>query len=225
MLRRIFGFSETTVEEIMIPLVNVDSLEEQTSVKDAIKLIRKTGHSRIPIYKERIDNITGILNSFYILGPDVIPQENINKYSLSPYYVPESKLVNNLLDEMKVGRAGMAIVVDEYGGAVGIITLEDILEEVVGEIEDEYDKGKKLWRKTRNGEYLINPIVEISKINDDLGLGIPEGDEYETLSGFLLSRFGSIPKSGEVIKFRNKTFTISKANNRAINEVKLKIGK
>ncbi len=224
-LRRIFGFSETTVEEIMIPLINVDSLEEKTSVEDAVKLIRKTGHSRVPIYKERIDNITGILNSFYLLGPSVSSDENVEKYSLAPYYVPESKLVNNLMDEMKVGRAGMAVVVDEYGGAVGIITLEDILEEVVGEIEDEYDKGKKLWRKVKDKEYLINPVVEIAQINDDLGLGIPEGDDYETLAGFLLSRFGSIPKAGEIIKFKDKTFNITKANNRAISEVHLKVGK
>lgn len=220
-LRRIFGFSETTVEEIMIPLINVDSLEEKTSVEDAIKLIKKTGHSRLPIYKERIDNITGILNSFYLLGPNVSSNENVEKYSLTPYYVPESKLVNNLMDEMKVGRAGMAVVVDEYGGAVGIITLEDILEEVVGEIEDEYDKGKKLWRKVKDKEYLINPVIEIGQINDDLGLGIPEGDEYETLAGFLLTRVGSIPKAGEIIKFRDKRFNITKANNRAISEVRL----
>lgn len=224
-LRRIFGFSETTVEEIMIPLVNVDSLEEQTSVEDAVKLIKKTGHSRIPIYKERIDNITGILNSFYLLGPSIQAEEKVEKYSLTPFYVPESKLVNNLMDEMKVGRAGMAVVVDEYGGAVGIITLEDILEEVVGEIEDEYDKGKKLWRKVRDKEYLINPIIEIEQINEDLGLGIPEGDDYETLSGFLLYRFGSIPNTGETIKFRDKIFSITKANNRAISEVRLKVGK
>lgn len=224
-LRRIFGFSETTVNEIMIPLVNVDSLEEQSSVEDAIRLIKSTGHSRIPIYKERIDNITGILNSFYLLGPNITPQDDVKKYALSPYYVPETKLVNNLLDEMKVGRAGMAVVVDEYGGAVGIITLEDILEEVVGEIEDEYDKGRKLWRKLKEGQYLINPVIEIPRLNDELGTGIPEGDEYETLSGYLLTKFGSIPEEGQKIKLKNKTFTVTRATKRAIIEVRLKIGK
>lgn len=224
-LRRIFGFSETTVNEIMIPLVNVDSLEENTSVENAIRMIKSTGHSRIPIYKERVDNIIGILNSFYLLGPNITPEENVKKYSLTPYYVPESKLVNNLMDEMKVGRAGMAVVVDEYGGAVGIITLEDILEEVVGEIEDEYDKGKKFWRKLKEGQYLINPTIEISRLNDELGIGIPEGDDYETLAGFLLQKFGSIPEQGEKIKLKNKTFTITQSTKRSINEVRLKIGK
>ena len=107
-------------------------------------MIKKTGHTRIPIYEERIDNITAILHSFYLLGNNN-PEDKVSKYALKPFYVPESKLVNELLDEMKEERTGLAIVVDEYGGAVGAITLEDILEEVVGEIEDEYDKGSRLW--------------------------------------------------------------------------------
>lgn len=219
-LKRIFGFSETTVDEIMIPLVNVKALDENTKVKGAIKLIKESGHTRIPIYNERIDNITGILHAFYILG-NVSPEETVKKYAPQPFYVPESKLVNDLLDEMKQGRAGMAVVVDEYGGAVGILTLEDILEEVVGEIEDEYDKGTKLWRKVREGEYLVNPTIEIEQINEDIGLGIPEGEEYETLAGFLLFKFGSIPEVGETIKFKGMSFKITKATTRSIDEVRL----
>ncbi len=221
-LKRIFGFSETTVDEIMIPLVNVDALDQNATVDYAIKLIKKTGHTRIPIYDERIDNITAILHSFYLLG-DINPDDIVNKYALKPFYVPESKLVNELLDEMKEGRTGMAIVVDEYGGAVGAITLEDILEEVVGEIEDEYDTGSRLWRKTGDNSYLINTIIEIEQINDDIGLGIPEGEDYETLGGFLLYKYGSFPGVGEKILFSNKTFEITKATNRSIEEVRLKI--
>ena len=220
MLKRIFGFSETTVEEIMIPLVNLDVLNQNSKVEEAIKLIKETGHTRIPIYDERIDNITALLHSFYLLG-EVDVNEPVKKYALQPFYVPESKLVNDLLDEMKRGRAGMAIVVDEYGGAVGAITLEDILEEVVGEIEDEYDKGIRLWRKTGENSYLINPIIEIEQINDDIGLGIPEGEDYDTLGGFLLYKYGSFPSVGEKIVFNNLTFEIIKATARSIDEVKL----
>ena len=222
-IKRIFRFSETTVDEIMIPLIHVSALNEEGKVGDAIKMIKETGHSRIPIFSERVDNITGMLHSFYLLGAD--PNEKIKGFSQAPFYVPESKLVDELLDEMKEGRAGMAVVVDEYGGAVGVITLEDILEEVVGEIEDEYDKGIKLWRKTAEGEYLINPKIEIDVINDDLGLGIPESDDYETLSGFLLSEVGSIPETGDKIKLKNYVFTITKATSRSIDEVKLAIKK
>jgi putative hemolysin len=223
MIKRIFRFSETTVDEIMIPLIQVSALSEKAKVGDAIKMIEETGHSRIPIFTDRVDNITGMLHSFYLLGAD--PNDEVKNFTRHPFYVPESKLVDELLDEMKEGRAGMAVVVDEYGGAVGVIALEDILEEVVGEIEDEYDKGIRLWRKVAEGEYLINPKIEVDVINDDLALGIPESVDYETLSGFLLSEVGSIPRTGDKIKLRNYVFTITKATSRSVDEVKLLIKK
>lgn len=222
-IKRIFRFSETTVDEIMIPLIQVRALSEESKVGDAIRLIKETGHSRIPVFAERVDNITGMLHSFYLLGAD--PNDAVKNYSQPPMYVPESKPVDQLLDEMKEGKAGMAVVVDEYGGAVGAITLEDILEEVVGEIEDEYDKGIKLWRKAGEGDFLINPKIEIETLNDDLGLGIPDSDDYETLGGFLLTEIGSIPKSGDKVKHEDCTFTITKTTSRSIEEVKLKIKK
>jgi len=219
-IRRIFRFSETTIEEIMIPLIQVTALNENSPVREAIKVIKETGHSRIPIYHERIDNITGMLYAFDILGAK--PEDPVKNFSHPPFYVPETKAVDQLLDEMKKGRAGMAVVVDEYGGAVGVVTLENILEEVVGDIEDEYDKGTKLWRKISEDEYLINPKIYIDDINDELGLRLPEG-EYDTLSGFLLSKKGSIPKVDDRITYRNYTFIVTKATPRSIEEVKLVI--
>jgi putative hemolysin len=219
-IRRIFRFSETTIEEIMIPLIQVTALNENSPVREAIKVIKETGHSRIPIYHERIDNINGMLYAFDILGAK--PEDPVKNFSHPPFYVPETKAVDQLLDEMKKGRAGMAVVVDEYGGAVGVVTLENILEEVVGDIEDEYDKGTKLWRKISEDEYLINPKIYIDDINDELGLRLPEG-EYDTLSGFLLSKKGSIPKVDDRITYRNYTFIVTKATPRSIEEVKLVI--
>lgn len=221
-IRRIFRFSETRTNEIMIPLIQVCALSENTPAKEAVKLIKETGHSRIPIYHERVDNITGMLHAFDLLSAK--PDDPIKNFSRTPFYVPEIKPVDELLDEMKRGPAGMAVVVDEYGGAVGVITLEDILEEVVGEIEDEYDKGIRLWRKIAEGEYLINPKIEIERVNEDLGLGIPEG-EYDTLSGFLLSEEGSIPKVSDEIPYKNHKFVVTKASLRSIEEVKLILGK
>ncbi len=221
-IRRIFRFSETRTNEIMIPLIQVCALSENTPAKEAVKLIKETGHSRIPIYHERVDNITGMLHAFDLLSAK--PDDPIKNFSRTPFYVPEIKPVDELLDEMKRGPAGMAVVVDEYGGAVGVITLEDILEEVVGEIEDEYDKGIRLWRKVAEGEYLINPKIEIERVNEDLGLGIPEG-EYDTLSGFLLSEEGSIPKVSDEIPYKNHKFVVTKASLRSIEEVKLILGK
>lgn len=223
-LKRIFGFSEITVDEIMIPLVNVIAIGEDAKVEEAIELIKESGHTRIPVFDERIDNITGILHAFYLLG-SANKEIEVKKYARPPFYVPESKPVNDLLNEMKEGKQRMAIVVDEYGGAVGILTLEDILEEVVGEIEDEYDKGKKYWRKIDAAEYLVNPVIEIEQINEDLGLGIPEGEEYETLGGFLLFKFGSIPEIGDEVKFNNMTFQVIKSTTKSIEEVKLSLKK
>ncbi len=217
-IRRIFRFSETKIDEIMIPLIQVVAISEDTKVRDAIKMINETGHSRIPIYKDRVDNITGMLIAFYLLGAN--PEEPVKNHARTPFYVPETKLVDELLDEMKKGRAGMAVVVDEYGGAVGVITLEDILEEVVGEIEDEYDKGIKFWRKVSENEYLINTKIELDDLNEELRLSIPEGD-YDTLSGFLLTEFGSIPNVGDKISHRNYTFIVTKASSRLIEEAKL----
>ncbi len=217
-IKRIFRFSETTTEEVMIPLIQVCALDENTPVKDAVRTIKETGHSRIPIYHERIDNIIGMLHAFDLLAAK--PDDSMKNFSHAPFYVPETKAVDELLDEMKRRRSGMAVVVDEYGGAVGVITIEDILEEVVGEIEDEYDKGIKLWRKVGENEYLINPKIYIDNMNEELGLGIPEG-EYDTLSGFLLSEFDTIPKIGEEIKYKKHSFVVTKASPRSIEEVKL----
>ena len=222
-LRRIFGYSETTVGEIMIPLVRVDALERRSTLRDVRRLIAEKSHSRIPIFSDRVDNITGILNSFYVLGEQDL-DKSVEQYALPPFYVPESKLVNELMDEMKGGRAGMAVVVDEYGGSVGIITLEDIIEEVVGEIEDEYDTGETPWRRLGAGQYLIDPTVEIGRLNDGLGLAIPEEEDYETLAGFLLYTHGSIPAPGTVIVFGRKTFTVVSSTPRMISEVHLRTG-
>ena len=222
-LRRIFGYSETTVGEIMIPLVKVDALEKRSTLRDVRRLIAEKSHSRVPIFSDRVDNITGILNSFYVLGEQDL-DKSVEQYALPPFYVPESKLVNELMDEMKGGRAGMAVVVDEYGGSVGIITLEDIIEEVVGEIEDEYDTGETPWRRLGVGQYLIDPTVEIGRLNDGLGLAIPEEEDYETLAGFLLYTHGSIPAPGTVIVFGKKTFTVVSSTPRMISEVHLRTG-
>ena len=223
-LRRIFGYSETTVGEIMISLVKVDALERRSTLRDVKRLIAEKSHSRIPIFSDRVDNITGILNSFYVLGEQDL-DKSVEQYARPPFYVPESKPVNELMDEMKGGRAGMAVVVDEYGGSVGIITLEDIIEEVVGEIEDEYDTGETPWRRLGGGQYLIDPTVEIGRLNDSLGLAIPEGEDYETLGGFLLYRYGSIPAPGTVIVFGRKTFTVVSSTARMIGEVRLRVEK
>jgi CBS domain containing-hemolysin-like protein len=138
--------------------------------------------------------------------------------------VPEFKSVDELLVEMQKKGNHLAIVVDEYGGTMGIITIEDILEEIVGEIKDEYDVDRRLYLKTGWNKYLINARMEIDQIHELLHLSLPDGD-FETLGGFLLEKFGHIPKPGEIAKHQNLTFTIVSADERSIGEVRIKVGK
>ncbi len=221
MLGRIFSFSEVTVGEVMIPLCSVKALDRSSTISEATELVKNSGHTRIPIYSGGVDNITGVLHSFFLLnGSDESAEAGVGVYSSPAFYVPEHKPINELLDEMKAGPS-MAIVVDQSGGAVGIVTLEDILEEIVGEIEDEHDRGESLWTRVGLREYLVSPQISVERANGDLGISIPEGEDYETLGGFLLSEFGRIPAEGEMFETENTLFTIESATSRSIRRVKI----
>jgi len=221
MIDRLFDFSHTLVKEAMIPLIEVAAVEDTATIKEAIAIISKKGYSRLPVYQERIDNIIGIVNSFDLLDAP-LNGEFIKPFIRTVPYVPESKPIDELLIELQRKRKHLAIVVDEYGGTVGIITLEDILEEIVGEIKDEYDADQRLYRKIRWNKYLINARMEIDKIHELLPLSLPDGD-FETLGGFLLEKFGHIPKPGEILKYQNLTFTIVNSDERSIGEVRIKV--
>ena len=223
MIDRLFDFSRTVVKEAMIPLVEVTAVEDTTSVTEAIATIAQKGYSRLPIYHERIDNIIGIVNSFDLLDTQHEHQTITSLIRTIPY-VPESKPIDELLIELQKQRTHLAIVVDEYGGTVGIITIEDILEEIVGEIQDEHDPDQRLYRKTGSNIYRINARMEIDQLRENLSLALPDGD-FETLGGFLLEQFGHIPKPGETVTYRNYIFTITRADERSIGEVSVKIDK
>jgi len=221
MIDRLFDFSRTVVKEAMVPLIEVGAVEDTATVEEAVAFISKNGYSRLPVYHERIDNIIGIINSFDLLD---IP---VGTQPLAPlirrgYYSPESKPVDELLVEMQKKRIHLAVVVDEYGGTVGIITTEDILEEIVGEIQDEYDTDQRMYRKIGVDKYLINARMEIDQIRELLPVPLPEGN-FETLGGFLLEKLGHIPKPGEMLKFQTLTFTIVSADERSIGKVRVKV--
>lgn len=221
MLKRIFSFSEVTVGEVMIPLSSVRALDRSATVSEATELVRESGHTRIPLYSGRVDNITGVLHSFFLLdGSAERAETGVGAYSHPAFYVPEHKPINELLDEMKAG-SGIAIVVDEYGGAVGIVTLEDILEEIVGEIEDEHDRDERLWTRVGAREYLVSPQMGVERANEELGFSIPESENYETVGGFLLSEFGRIPSEGETLEAGNLLFTVESATPRSIRKVRI----
>ena len=220
-IERIFDFSEIDVEDIMIPLVNIKTLEAQDSIDNAIGLARKTGYSRIPVYEGEVYNIIGIVHAFDLLTANEKTQTLKDLMRPAPY-VPSSAPIDELLKQLRTEGKSIAVVVDEYGGAVGIVTIEDILEEVVGEIYDEYDKEERLLVRTGRDEYLVNARMGIDELNDRLNLQLPK-DDYETLAGFLLKHMERIPRVGENFRFANLEFVISKADKRSIKEVSITV--
>jgi len=219
MINRIFDFTKTRVKEGMVPLIEVKALDEKDTISDAVDLIGAQGHSRIPVYRERIDNIIGVVNSFDLLSAKNA-DEKLEKLARNCPYVPESKPIDELLLEFQRSGNHIAVVIDEYGGAVGIVTIDDILEEIVGEIRDEYDADEERIVRLKNGQYLIHGRMEIDQINEQLNLSLPRGN-YETLGGFLLEMFGHIPSQGEKVRYQNLTFTVLRASDRLIKEVKV----
>ena len=229
MVQRIFDFPESTAENIMVSLSNVTALSADTTLGDAALIIAEKGYSRVPVYRDQIYNIIGILHSFDLL--DVLYGETAMVTQLSVddsiedcirddiLYIPETKPTDELLFELQARGEHMAIIVDEYGGAVGIATVEDILEEIVGEIDDEYnDEGEMLYTKVGPGRYLFNAKVKIDHVREIASVDIPDGD-YETLGGFLLYKMGKIPKNRESFTHGDTLFIIEDADMKSIKQV------
>ncbi len=217
LIRRVFHLAESDVADVMVPLVNVTAIPDTATVKDAIKIIGRTGYSKLPVFKDRIDNLTGVIFARDLLdAPDTLA--NIGQFMRKAVFVPELKRADDLLLSFQKTHDSIAIVVDEYGGAVGIITLEDILEEVVGEIRDEYDSETGQFVSLGKNRFLVNAVMEIEQANEKMNLNLPKED-YETIGGFLLKQMGKIPKKGETIIYRNIKFTIGLSDKKSIHEV------
>ncbi|MEE9172933.1 MAG: hemolysin family protein [candidate division NC10 bacterium] len=220
MIHRIIDFGETTVHEAMIPLIRVVALMSGATVADAVTVVSEHHFSRIPIYEERIDQIIGIVHTFDLLSAD--PEAPLRPLVRPAFYVPETKLVDDLLQEMQRRRVQMAIVVDEYGGVVGIATVEDLLEEIVGEIEDEYDEEPPPLRRLADGSYIVDARMEVDRLNEELGIQLPEG-EYETLGGFLTHLLQKIPDTGEEAQYGGMRFLITESDKRSIVKVRMRL--
>jgi len=221
MIERIFDFSETAVEDIMVPLVNIKAVEVSDSIDKAVNLAKITGYSRIPVYSDEAYNIIGMVHAFDLLG---VQGKTLGLRDLMrpARYAPNSIPINDLLKQLRTEGNSIAVVVNEYGGTIGIVTVEDILEEVVGEIYDEYDKEERLLVKIERNKYLVKARMEIDEINDHLKLGLPKED-YETVAGFLLKNMERIPGIGESFQFGNIKFIIKQADKRSIKEVLINI--
>jgi len=224
MIGRIFSFGDLRADDVMVPLVDVSAVDEQGTVEDAIERIEKDGHSRIPVYRENINHIVGVVyaRDILALGPEAVgPLLSKPGLVREVYYVPDSKPADDLLADLQREKHKLAIVVDEYGGCVGVVTVEDLVEEIVGEISDEYDVDEvRLFRRVGDRKYMVDARMEIEAVRDELSVPVPDGD-YNTLGGFLLERFGRIPKAGEQIVVEGWIFTIEAATERQIESVRL----
>jgi len=220
MIRRIFNFGESAVEQCMVPLVQTYAISDTGTMKEANSMAIDTGFSRLPVFHERMFNLIGILNTFDLLnhpGDDTPITELIRP----PYYVPPNKKLDDLLKELQQRGLHMAIVVDEYGGCVGIVTIEDLMEQIVGEIEDEYDEPEKKYVQYDDGRYLIDGDKPIDTLNEELDLDLPQGD-YETVAGLMIQKLERIPGPGDQVTVDNFRLTVKEASKRKINSVILR---
>ena len=223
MINNVFEFNDKVVSEIMIPRTEIYALDMNLSINEVIdELSEDKRYSRIPVYDETIDEIKGIVYVKDILLSQKNRNVKIKNIMKEPYFVPENKLVNELFEDLRKNKKQIAIVVDEYGGTAGMVTMEDILEEIVGEIYDEYDKEQAKYKKIDENTYLIEGNVAIYDVEKILGIEIEEG-EYDTLAGYLIEQLGKIPKENEkpVVETKDATYKIEKVKERKIIEVKV----
>ncbi len=215
---KVFKLESMSVEEAMRPRTEIIGVEKNMRMKDIIETFAKSGHSRLPVYDETIDNIVGII---YVKDLFKNPK-TIEEILKEPYFVPEKKRCIELLKDFKEKNISLAIVVDEFGGVSGLITLEDVIEELVGEIEDEFDVRKKLVQKIDANTFILNGMTEIDHLNEEYKLNIPKGD-YETISGFVINNIGRIPSKGEEFIIGDFKITILNATKTKINSLKLTV--
>jgi len=219
MIDKIFELGDTAVREIMVPLVDVAALPEDATPDDAIRLIQERGFSRIPVYADRELNMVGVVTAMDLLrrGAEASDLKSLMRPAT---YAPETKRIDELLTEMQKGRVQLAIVVDEYGGAVGIVTIEDIVEQIVGEIQDEHDRTPATVERLPDGSYRVAGRERIEDLNDALDWNLPTGD-FETVAGLVLATVHRLPRVGEEFQVGRHTFTVLEADERRILTVRI----
>jgi CBS domain containing-hemolysin-like protein len=223
MIDRIFAFSDRRAREIMIPLVEVVSLRDDTTLEKAMETMEKSKYSKIPVYSGRSYNMVGWINHFDLLFSEKRGGK-VGEYVRPLRFVPSTTRLDRLLVTMQREGDPLAVVVDEYGGAIGLVTMEDVLEEIVGEIEDEYDTQSAHVRRIDANRLVVDARAPISQLNDLLTHKVPPGD-YETLGGFLATRLQRIPAKGDEVLHRNLLFRVRAATDRAVEEVEIVIRK
>ncbi len=227
-IEKIIGLNETLVKEIMVPRVELVDLEANKTISEVISIVIKKGYSKYPVYEDTIDNVIGIVFIKDILRYLAYNQEHLRLRDIVklPMLVPENKPINELLKIMQINRASVAVVVDEYGGTSGLVTIEDIFKEIFGPIKDEHDKEEEdiEIKKINDNQFIINPKIDIYTLQEILGINLEsENYDYTTLSGFIYSRLGRIPKQDEIIAYKNLKIKILEIKKYKISKVLLTI--
>jgi CBS domain containing-hemolysin-like protein len=224
LIQNVFDFNERVVKNIMVPRTKISGIELSTGKEELLEKLISEGYSRLPVYDEVIDKIVGIVHAKDILpllarGEEIILKDIIRK----PYFIPETKKINDLMAELQQKRIQIAIVSDEFGGTAGMVTLEDIVEELVGEIQDEYDEEKPIVEKVNEREFIVNALAPIYDVNEHLPHDLPEDGDFDTVSGWLGDIFGKIPDVGEQKEANGYNITILKKSDQNIESVKLEL--
>lgn len=221
MIEGIGELSETTVREVMVPRIDVQFINDGITLEQLYDVIAEQGYSRYPVYTDTIDNVVGILYVKDIIKRDISENFKVTEFMRKPYFVPETKRLDELLREFKKRRVHIAVSIDEYGGVSGIVSMEDILEVIVGEIQDEFDEDEADdIIKIGDGIYLCDARTAIDELNERLKLSLPEED-FETLGGFVFELFGRIPASQEKTSFNDIDFVVQEIEGHKINRVKI----
>jgi CBS domain containing-hemolysin-like protein len=222
MISRIFRFTHSEARKVMVPLVRVEAVPQELTLASAIELVRREGFSRIPVFEERIVNIIGVVHIFDLLEAPNLSRP-VGELMRPVSYFAEATPADEILIAMQRTGENLAVVVDEYGGASGIITVEDLLEEIVGEIEDEYDVAEELARVVGPRTLAVAGRTPVAELNERFGLRLPESDDYATIAGLVVERLGHIPKSGEQLKVNDLSIIVVRSDARAVNELILNL--
>jgi len=218
LIHSVFEFGDTLVREVMVPRMDMICLKSSTPLKKVLDTVIKEGHSRVPIYEETVDNITGIAHLKDLLVHIEDKKKPLDKLVRPAYFIPETKRVSELLRELQKKRQHMAIVVDEYGGTAGLVTIEDLVEEIVGEIFDEYDLAETMIEPLGKDRLRVDARINLDKINELFEVDLPQAD-YDTVGGFVYNLIGKIPSPGEKVEFDNLVFTVEKVEKRRISKI------
>jgi CBS domain containing-hemolysin-like protein len=224
LIQNVFEFNERVVKNIMVPRTKISGVDINTEKDELLEILITEGYSRIPVYDDVIDKIVGIVHAKDILpllarNEEIILKDIIRK----PYFIPETKKINDLMAELQQKRIQIAIVLDEFGGTAGMVTLEDIVEELVGEIQDEYDEEKPIVERVNDREFIVNALAPIYDVNSHLPHDLPEDGDYDTVSGWLGDIFGKIPDVGEQKESNGYNITVLKKSDQNIESVKLEL--